>query len=154
MKHCTVSTKPLRTAAPLASSSALCYSHRLRMASGAAAPAITLHCSSSKAALLSQGGSRLGQHAGRHLSKDPDGPGRAAPHSCCLRLLPLAPPVMTGYFFVAFQKRILKFDAALRKEPSGPVDSSGNTPLPVAPDESGRKSDSCLVSCLPLPAGD
>lgn len=62
---CTASTKSLRRAARLASSSALCYSHRLRTGSGSAAPEITLHCSTSKADLLSRGGGRLGQHARR-----------------------------------------------------------------------------------------
>lgn len=86
----------------------------------------------------------------RHLPKDLHGLGRAALCSCCLRLLPLAPPVMTRWFFVAFQTRILKFGAALQNKPSGPGDSSGNTPLPVAPDEGGRRGD----SCLPFLAGD
>lgn len=63
--HCTVSTKALRGAALLASLPALRYSHGLRTMSGAAAAAITLHCSSSKAGLLRQGGSRLGQHVRR-----------------------------------------------------------------------------------------
>lgn len=90
-----------------------------------------------------------------YLPKDPDGPGRAAPRSCCLRLLPLAPPCNDKvFFFVTFQKRILKFGAALQNEPSRPGDSSGNAPLPLAPDEGGRRSDSCLVSCLPFPTGD
>lgn len=55
---------------------------------------------------------------------------------------------------MTFRKRILKFGAALQNEPSGPGDSSGNAPLPVAADEGGRRSDSCLVSCLAFPAGD
>lgn len=55
---------------------------------------------------------------------------------------------------MAFQKRILKFGAELQNEPGGPGDSSGNAPLLMAPDEGGRRSDFCLVSCLPFPAGD
>lgn len=54
---------------------------------------------------------------------------------------------------MALRKKILKFGAALQNEPSAPGDSSGYAPLPVAPDEGGR-SDSCLVFCLPFPAGD
>lgn len=162
MDHCTASTRPLRRAAHLASSSALCYSHCLQTGSGAAAPEITLHCSASKAGLLSQGGSRQGQHAGTDTCQrthifPAKGLGRAASWSCCLEAAATGTPTgtpMTRWFFVAFQKRILKFGATLQNEPSGPGDSSGNAPLPVALGEAGRKSDSCLVSCLPSPAGD
>lgn len=65
MDLCTVSTKPLRRAARLTSSSAPCYSHGLCKGSGAVAPEVTLPCPTSKAGVLSWGGSRLGQHTPR-----------------------------------------------------------------------------------------
>ena len=155
MNRCIMNTKHLkRRPARLASRSALFCRHRLHMGSGAAAPETTLHCSTSKSELLSSVGEQAGTaRSERHLQGGPDGPARAAPWSHWLGLPPRALPVIARYFFVTFQKRILKSGAALQSEPGGPGDRPGNPPLPIAPDEGGRRCVFCLLSCLPFPAG-
>ena len=126
----------------------------LTYGSGAAAPETTLHCSTSKSNLLSQWASRLGQHAQRDTCEATQtGWGELPPRSRWLGLPPLALSVIARWFFVAFQKRILKSGAALQSKPSVPGDRPGNPPLPVAPDEGGRRIDFCFLSCLPFPAG-
>lgn len=153
--RCMRSTKHLkRRPARLASRSVLFCSHCLRTGLGAAAPETTLHCSTSKSNLLSQWASRLGQHTWRDTCEGGQtGRGDLPPCSRWLGLPPLALPVIARYFLVAFQKRILKSSAALQSEPSGPGDRPENPPLPVAPEEGGRRIDFCLLSCLPFPAG-
>lgn len=154
--RCITNTKHLkRRPACLASRSVLFCSHHLRTGLGAAAPETTLHCSTSKSNLLSQWASRLGQHARGDTCKGAQtGWGELPPHSCWLGPLPLAIPVIARYFFVAFQKRIMKSGAALQSEPSGPGDHPGNPPLPITTDGCGRRRDFCLLPSLPFPAGD
>lgn len=154
--RCITNTKHLkRRPACLASRSALFCSHHLCKGLGAAAPETTLHCSTSKSNLLGQWVSRLGQHAQRDTCEGAQtGWGELSPRSHWLGLPPLALPVIARCSYVAFQKRILKSGAALQSKPSGPGVHPGNPPLPIAADEGGKRSDFCLLSCLPFPAGD
>lgn len=153
--RCITNTKHLkRRPACLASRFSLSCSHRLRIGLGAAAPETTLHCSTSKSDLPSQWASRLGQHSRRDTCEGAQtGQGELPPRSRRLGLLTLALPVIARYSSVTFQKRILISGAALQVESSGPEDHAGNPTLAIAPDEGGRRSDFCPLSCLPLPAG-
>lgn len=152
--HYIMNTKHLKRPAHLASRSALFCSHCLCTGSGAAAPETTLHCSTSKSNLLSQWGSRLGQHAQRGTCEGTQtGPAEVPPHSCLLGLLPLALRVIARYFFCGFPKEDPEIWCSITEQAQWARGWPRKSPSTHLPDEGG-KSDFCLLPCLHFLARD